>query len=712
MTPAIRSRRILGWATTTLLATGAAAVPSLAQEVPSLNFYGTVGGIDMPSGLALPDGTVTFSYAEFGPNSRTSFGFQITPRLSGSFRYAGVRDWDAVIPDSGFDTYYDRSFDLRYQILFEGRYIPAVTIGLQDLAGTGLYGGEYIVATKHILPNLTVTGGIGWGRLGSYNSCGGGTRPEPDVGEGGRPNWDTWFRGPAAPFAGVEWLVTDRWGVKAEYSSDAYTVEAEERGTFERKTPFNFGVEYRVNDQLRLGAYSLYGSEVGFGLQFTLNPKVRLTGLGINDPAPPPVVVRPARRLDPARWSQDWASVPTAAEQVRDALGKALAQQGLYLDALDLRPTSVLVRVRNIRYDAAAQALGRTARVMSAILPPSVETFHIDMMVNGVPASRVTLSRSDLEALEFAPAGDILLHERTAITAAGPLPEGALLGSPDTPRFTWQIAPYLRTSLFDPDQPFRADLRLRAQGSYQLAEGLFLSGAVSQSIAGNLDDVVPPTPSLLPPVRTNTYLYDLNGDTELETLDLSYYRRLGGDFYGRASVGYLERMFGGLSLEALWKPVDNPLALGMTLSYVSQRSYDDDFSFQDYSVFTGHASAYYEFTGGYLAQLDVGQYLAGDVGATLSLTRLFPNGWQVGAFATMTDVSAEQFGEGSFDKGIRIVMPINWLTGQSSRSRLAATLRPVTRDGGAFLNNDRRLYWSLRDYDSFGYDSQWGRVWR
>jgi hypothetical protein len=712
MTTAIRSRRILGWATTTLLATGAAAPWCLAQDIPSLNFYGTVGGIDMPSGLALPDGMVTFGYAQFGPNSRTSVGFQISPRLSGTFRYAGVRDWDAVIPDSGFDTYYDRSFDLRYQILFEGRYIPAVTIGLQDLAGTGLYGGEYIAATKHIHPNLTVTGGLGWGRLGSYNSFGSGSRPEVDIGEGGRPNWDTWFRGPAAPFAGVEWLIGDRWGVKAEYSSDAYTVEAEERGTFERKTPFNFGVEYRLSDQLRLGAYSLYGSEVGFSLQFTLNPKVRLTGLGINDPAPPPLTVRPARSLNPALWSEDWASTPSVPGQVREVLGAALAPQGLYLDALDLRPTSALIRVQNIRYDSAAQALGRTARILSGILPPSIETFEIEMVVNGIAASRVTLKRSDLEALEFAPAGDIQLAERATIAAGGVLPPEALMGSPETPRFTWQIVPAFRTSLFDPDQPFRADLRIRAQGSYQLAEGLFLSGAVSQALTDNLGAVSAPPESALPPVRTNTYLYDLNGQTELESLDLSYYRRLGGDFYGRATVGYLERMFGGASVEALWMPVDSPLALGATLSYVSQRSYDDDFSFLDYSTLTGHASAYYEFTDGYLAQLDVGQYLAGDVGATLSITRIFPNGWQVGAFATLTDVSAEEFGEGSFDKGIRIVLPVNWAIGQSSRARLATTLRPVTRDGGAFLNNDRRLYWSLRDYNTDGYDSQWGRVWR
>ena len=65
----------------------------------------------------------------------------------------------------------------------------------------------------------------------------------------------------------------------------------------------------------------------------------------------------------------------------------------------------------------------------------------------------------------------------------------------------------------------------------------------------------------------------------------------------------------------------------------------------DYDVVTGYVSAYYDFGNGYLGQLDVGNYLAGDVGATVSVDRVFVNGWRVGAFATVTDVSADEFGE-------------------------------------------------------------------
>ncbi|WP_197470914.1 YjbH domain-containing protein, partial [Sulfitobacter sp. HI0054] len=75
------------------------------------------------------------------------------------------------------DTYRDRSFDLRYLLKKEDAFWPAITVGLQDFAGTGIYAGEYVVATKTfdntLLPGrVKVTGGLGWGRLGSHGSIG------------------------------------------------------------------------------------------------------------------------------------------------------------------------------------------------------------------------------------------------------------------------------------------------------------------------------------------------------------------------------------------------------------------------------------------------------------------------------------------------------------------------------------------------------------
>ena len=143
-----------------------------------------------------------------------------------------------------------------------------------------------------------------------------------------------------------------------------------------------------------------------------------------------------------------------------------------------------------------------------------------------------------------------------------------------------------------------------------------------------------------------------------------------------------------------------------------QREFEQGFGLQDYGVVSGHLSAYYDLGGGYRAQVDAGRYLAGDWGATLALDREFNNGWRLGAWATLTDVSAEDFGEGSFDKGIRFSIPFAWLSGRPSKARYASSIRPVTRDGGARLEVKGRLDEIAREYDREGLVAEWGRVWR
>lgn len=136
------------------------------------------------------------------------------------------------------------------------------------------------------------------------------------------------------------------------------------------------------------------------------------------------------------------------------------------------------------------------------------------------------------------------------------------------------------------------------------------------------------------------------------------------------------------------------------------------FGFQDYDVLTGHASVYWELRDGFHAQVDAGRYLAGDWGATLSLDREFDNGWRVGAYATLTDVSPSEFGEGAFDKGIRLTVPLSWFTGQASQKRPTATIRPVLRDGGARLNVPDRLYDLVRDAHEPALRNQRAKFWR
>lgn len=673
------------------------------------NTYGTPSGlIDMPTAEMAPDGQLSTTIAYYDGSSKVTLTFQAFPWLSGSFRYAGTND---LTPQ--FDTYYDRSFDLRFRLFKESTWRPSVSVGFQDLVGTGLLAAEYIVASKSFGDKLNVTGGIGWGRLGSYNSIGStGTRPGFDpLSTGGEFSTSDWFRGDYALFGGASYDVNDRLTFSVEYSSDAYVQEVA-AGIFEHKTPWNFGVTYELAKDVELSAYSLHGSEFGARLNFTLNPHVAPAPGGV-ELAPVPVGVRPTGSAADLGWTMD----PSNTQVVTQAVNRNLDKEEIDLDGIELRGTTAHIRIRNQKYDAGSQAFGRTLRVLSRTLPASVETLSVTVITRGMPTSTLTFNRSDLERLENAPASDAL----AAAQFRDPLSYSDL---PDAmpglyPAFTWNFGPYLRTSFFDPDNPLRADVGLRVKGEYNFGNGWYFGGSVSQKLVGNLDGITRTTNSTIPHVRSNVAQYMKNDTPVIDNLTVAKYFRPAQNFYGRVTLGYLETMYAGASAEVLWKPVNSRLAFGAEANYVEPREFDQLFGLKSRVTpggviphTNGHVSAYYDFGNGYLTQVDMGRYLAGDWGATLSIDREFANGWKVGAFVTKTDVSATQFGEGSFDKGIRFEIPLSWATGKPTKKKAGMTLRPLTRDGGARLSVKGRLYETVRDTHEPEIADSWGKFWR
>jgi hypothetical protein len=681
--------------------------PALAELPNSLNLNGTTGLIDMPSGEAQDDARFSYSLAFSGPITRATISFQITERLSGSFRFQTWRDWGAVLP--GPDKLTDKSLDIRYLLLKESEFLPALTIGMIDFTGRGLYSSEYLAATKNFGDRLKVTAGLGWGRMGSYGGIGQpfGDRPALASSDFGTPNTAQWFRGEAAPFGGIEYKINDKWTFKGEYSSDAYVLE-EGRGLIERDSPFNFGFEYQGGPMARYGIYSLHGSEIAFAFHLTIDPKNRATG-GVMGAAPTPVKARPSRAADPEAYDGGWVTQADAGPLLRNNLAKRLSKDGIIIENLSYTAQTVQIRIRNNRIDSGSQAIGRTARALSHVMPASVEVFEIVPVVNGIGASKVTIRRSDLEKLEFAPDNATLLRQKAVLSDAGPLPANAVWDDGLYPKFRWGLRPAFRLS-----EPLKGDIGARLSASYDMRPGLVVSGSIYKRIVGNVDRSGDYSNSVLPHVRSDGPRYSKFADPGLEKLTLAWYARPAENLYSRVTLGYLERMHAGISGELLWKPVDSRLALGVELNYTKQRDTDGGLGFDeyDYDVVTGHVSAYYDLGNGFVGQLDVGKYLAGDVGATVSVDRVFANGWRVGAFATVTDVSASDFGIGGFDKGIRFSIPLNWALGNESSNTLGTTLRPANGDGGARVDVDGRIYNTIRQYHGTVLDAEWGRVWR
>ncbi|HEY3777686.1 MAG TPA: YjbH domain-containing protein [Rhizomicrobium sp.] len=762
-----------------------------SDEPVPLNFYGDPGMLDMPSARMSPDGSFSIWAAGTGFTQRYGFSFQVTPWLEGSFRDIGTKNlFDAQSAFAGA-TYYDRSFGLRLRLQNETDGWPDITIGANDLIGTGLEGAEYLVATKRF-GDFEASLGIGWGRYAGtamfenplafvLQSFATRSAPQVDISSSGVPDVAQLFHGPSASlFGGMVWHTPiPGLSVLAEYSSDTYRIEAQQH-VFRPATQINVGLSYEVVPGIQAGAALMYGKTPMFRLAAALDPvhepfdrrsgaaplapavrsddelaKVARADLAaresaveryeahgdtlvayidgepddcsryvpiletahesgfqavaLTDTANPAIPVRRCAIQDVARVAQQqvmslvsWPSAhesEATEERVREQAVALAAAQGLRIEALAIRGTQVDVAFVNTHYRTEPEAYGRLVRVLMATMPDAVETFRIISLADDIPTRELVLPRSALERTISVDGGgrELLADARTTLTDTTP----AHISPPLVayPNYDWSIRPIYDQSLFDPNQPYLFQLLAGFAGGVNVTPQLRLQGEFDVNVASNFGQLLPSN-SELPHVRSDQGLYYEHGRNGIAQLQGSYTATLAPGVYGMARGGILESMFAGVGGEVLWRPDTERWALGATLYDVWQRGFDRLFDLQPYHVFTGHVSLYYQSPWyGLDFQVDAGRYLAGDTGATFTITRRFSTGVEIGAFATFTNVPFSQFGEGSFDKGFIIRIPMDFMVPLDSQSDFDMNLRPVTRDGGQMLEPEQVLYDALRRTD-------------
>ncbi|MCF6305376.1 MAG: YjbH domain-containing protein [Rhodobacteraceae bacterium] len=686
---------------TTLLAAGLVPAANAQGFGASFGSNGSVGIIDMPNAVMQPDGQTSWSFIGNGTMGGATFNFQLLPWIEASTRSVSLADWTA--PGDGFG---DTALDLKFQLLSEGNMRPAVALGFRDFMSNGPTTSEYLVASKSFGSNLRVTGGLGWGRLGTFNSIGQvlGPRPAMDNGVG----FEHLFTGDAAFFAGVEWQTPMKnLTFKAEYSSDDYAGELA-FGDFERNSPFNFGLEYRLGNNISMGAYYNYGSDFGFRVTLTGNPNVPITPQDIGT-GPAPINARPA---DASRDTA-WAANPAVQSAMVKALADALANDGIQVKEGRIDGSVLELYIANTKYSRSPMAVGRLARILAGSAPASVEVFRITLMAGALPTTTMEIHRSDLEAQVDRPDAGMRSFETTQFSDASFNIAGDTVWTPDVyPRFSWSLNPRMPVNLFSAGGVGQIDFLIVGNANYQISRGFGLNLAVSQRLGGNIGEGAGPSTSPIPHVRSDAALYNNSGPV-VTRLTADYLFKVNPAVYGRVSAGYLERMFGGISGELLWKPTNQSWGTGVELSYAKQRAFDSMFGFQGYETVTGFASVYWN-TGfqGLEAQLDVGRYLAGDWGATFSLSRQFTNGWEVAGFFTLTDVSFADFGTGNFSKGVSLTIPFAWTLPFESRSSITVDLAGYGNDGGARLNVANRLYPVIRGNSVIDLNESWGAFWQ
>ncbi len=714
-----------------LVATPVTAAPFEPYPVPALtNDFGGVGLLQTPTARFARDGQLSVGYNMVDPYDRYFVTLQAMPWLETTLRYTSVRNrlYSPVPEFSGDQTYKDRSFDIKLKLLDEGRIRPGLAIGGRDFVGTGLFSSEYIVANKNFGP-LDASFGIAWGNLGSrghirnpltYISDSFENRAAFTAGGGTFNN--VYFRGPRAGFFGGIQYATPIRGLtlKVEYDSNSYQQEALDNAQ-PVKSPINAGLDYRILPWLHAQASFERGNRFGLTITATTNfhrsvmpPKFDPPGAPVGpdaQPIPPgggvPLNARtsaPAPVSGPAPLPGGALAQPPATTvipgegELKYRLIKALDIQGTALYAADFKADSVELFVAQTRFYNVATGIGRIARAAFSVLPAQYESVSVVLVENGVETMAVKVPRAGLiEAVKArrGPAVDKLLADTTVTEAPLTLGQANTPGIVNSlyPQFLYSVRPGLKTTLGRPEAFVLYQAYVALNGGILLGRGWDVSGQATFNVSNNFGRLRIGSDSILPRVRSNIAEYLRQGTTAISHLQMDKSFNIAPNLYGHVYGGYLEEMFAGVGAETLYRDPTRNWAIGVDLSYVQQRNFNQLFGLQDYKVLTGHVTGYVTLPEPQIdVAVSVGRYLAKDFGVTFDVGRTFQSGVRVGAFATFTDVSAEEFGEGRFDKGIYLIVPLDLIYNKHVRSMVGVAYRPLIRDGGQKLRIRQSLF--------------------
>lgn len=646
--------------------------------------WGSVGVLQTPSARMAKTGEFSFSFSHTSPYSRGNIFFQPFDWLETGFRYVDISNIAFGPAElSGDQSAKDKSIDIKFRLWKESAYLPEIAVGLRDIAGTGRFSGEYVVGSKRA-GNFDWSLGLGWGTVGGRGDLRNplsrldpsfATRKAGTV-EGGSLSFGSYFRGPTALFGGVQYQTPFKpLLLKLEYDGNDYQHEG---NNLPQSSPFNFGIVYRAGRSFDISLGFERGNRLMFGVAF----HTQLDGMETPKPNDPPrIPVSSARPTGRPDWSATSRDIATQTEwHVR-----RIEQSGRELQVTVDDAEAVYLRDR---VDKAAAVLHRDA-------PASVDRFALSYRQRGLDVAEHVIDRDTWARQQTEP---VPPHERrpTVIPrtpGSRPAAEGATLYENTRPAFEHGLGMDYQQSIGGPDGFVLFQVSAVERIRFRLRHDTWLQGTIRLGLINNYDKFKFTAPSQLPRVRTLMREYLTKSIITMPNLQATHVGKLSENQFYSVYGGYLESMFGGVGAEWLYKKSGSRFAFGVDVNAVRQRDFEQDFGFRDYKVATGHATLYWD-TGwqDVQARLFVGRYLAGDFGATLDLSRVFRNGVTIGAFATKTNVSAAQFGEGSFDKGIYLSIPFDSMLTRSTNAMANFLWKPLTRDGGAMLARTNQLH--------------------
>jgi hypothetical protein len=650
--------------------------------------FGYVGIMQTPTARMRQAGSFSTNLQSTKPYVNWNNFFQPLDWLETGFRYTKIanRDYYSGGPDiTSGEGYVDKSIDVKVRTSKESDYLPETAIGVRDLAGTGLFSSEYIVASKRLY-RFDFSTGIGWGNMGGRGDLasplGAKFAERPSTisqgSQGGNFAPGSYFRGPAAFFGGIQFESPWNTTFKLEYDGNNYKNEPLTESTvISQKSPINIGLTYHLASFVDLSLGFERGNTLSIGLAMSTDLSSLSVPKLFDKPTPALNIVRPKSEPDWTKTAQDIHDLTEwEIDQIHEEQNKVILEAS-FTDA----------PYRRARLDKAMSVINRDA-------PEQIDQVEIEhksanqiIAVEKINRDAWVLSQNEPPRNDeyFDPVS--ISYDITPPKSKGQLPSS--VGShidlnPDLDFiYNWQSA----------NGFLLYELDLSENLNIRLPYNFYVKGKERARITDNYKNWVVDPYSLLPHVRTEGRLYKTSKEFTMTNLSLIQANHIQENWYAAAYTGYFEEEYGGVGGEVMYRPGGSSLATSVDWNHVKKRAYDQNFDFLNYQVNTGHFNFYWRTPlDGVLLQLNYGQFLAGDRGTKYSVRKEFPNGVAMSAYITRTNVPASIFGEGSFDKGIQFDIPFDAFLASSSHTWATFFWQPLTRDGGQMVIRPVNLY--------------------
>ncbi|MDC1470175.1 YjbH domain-containing protein [Gammaproteobacteria bacterium] len=595
--------------------------------------------------------------------------------------------------------YLDKGFNVKFSYKPKNILLPRIAVGLDDFAGTGQFTREYIITT-YDFKSLKFTSGLGWGKYVGESSIKNPlsilsekftNRGINNVGKGGTLSSDIWFTGPATPLIGLEYKLKNIKNTTIKIERNPYDYfkfsccgERLSKESFQvrpKESNINFGLSYKYKDIGNIDLSYIKGNtwNISFSVGFQGNKNYRKK-----------------EKFSPKLENIDYKQKSVKNEFYLDLLHN-LNKNNLYLQTANLDKKALNVSIESLDHTNPVIYSSRTAYIANEVAKfndiklDNIETGHIN---RGIKINSAKYYTKDLNLTDRKP--DVLVKRTTVVENSDNNSHIKHEFRPTVqfPVIINNLSPDIKSHVGSPEKFLYSGFGIKASSEIQFNRNLVFFSSIGRIIEDNFDEKVSEPNSQLQEVRTQIvdYLQASSGDIYIDRMELEHITSPFNNIYTKISFGYLESMYGGVAAEVMYKPFKGKVAMSLEINRVTQRAFDQKFSFSKYKVSTQHFNvAYYHPKTNVLAKWSFGHYLAGDKGYTLDLSRRMPNGWQAGVWFSNTNVSAVQFGEGSFDKGFYMNIPLNLFSKSYSKNSQGVSIRSMTRDGAQKLELRNRL---------------------